>query len=1274
MALTWTQPSGYSLGTINERQTVSIALPVSSSVGITFQKITGKIPPGMRIQSSNLVGTPYEIPRTTEFKFVIRASSSSEFADRTFTLTVVGSDEPNWLTPAGALPIGANDAYYILDSSYIDFQLVATDTDTSTGQQLKFFIASDEGELPPGLILTESGRITGFVQPLLSIPLAAGNGPFDTDLYDNVAYDFGYRSTNGYDTYVFDLTVFDFSVPTGRPRKLNRNYEFIATVTDGDSVTKRKFRIFVVGDDFFRSDNVIETAGTGAYTADVSYVRAPIFTTPQYLGLRRANNYQTFKIDIYEGFSELGPVIYDYSDINALISAICIRETANDNRLGQSLVRIERADGVPQVGYKFSFNGEFTGATEEIYTITDVDVLGGDIYRLTVSPALEVTVANGSSVFIGTDSVLPTGMIFDQTTGEVFGTVPYQPAITLTYQFTIKAIRFGQGSEQAVSRRVFTVDILGEVESVMNWTSPEDLGTIDSGYVSTLSIVSSSTFSGSAILYTLEDGKLPPGLTLNLDGEIVGKVNQLTNQIRYRSLWKTSTSYQINTVVKQNNIRGIKSLTRRRNVATVVTSLDHNFVTGDLVEIVSDDLNFNYYDAVSVTIAPIELTGSTSSTSDDVYTYISGVSTAAAGTYTGVASIAVTGGGAGATFTVTKRSSLTGYNGVTTITMLSPGSGYSTGDQIKILGSLLGGASPTNDLTFIISESVKVTFTIPTQKLTPLAPVFTLIKGTSSSVSAFSYNDVPAASTTGSGTGARFKIDKGSNGSTNYTGLVTVILVDPGFGYLPGDRITISGAHLGGLDVVNDLTFTTSTGLEFWYRVNGNSNSKYNGRYFAVSYQRVLIGTELTDTLTLNFDEDPGSFGSGLISIETDPGVYAGQTLIVPLNYFNYPNKGASIGMKPASGTTYNLPTFYKCITAHTSSALFNTDLTKWSVYKFPESDKTLTTFDSVNLSLDSGDTTLDRSYTFTIRARDQLGYSAITRTFTLTVNTPNNTYYSNLTAKPFLKLNQRSVFRDFITDGEVFDQSVIYRPSDPYFGIQTDLKMLVYAGIETKQAVEYISAMGRNHKTKRFTFGELKKAVAKIPGTNTIVYEIIYVEMLDPLEKGKDHLPSTIKYSRSNIDITVDQNNEFYIGPDFSKDTAFWHRPIPFNVTLDRNDVFAGDPGTGIRFPSSISLWRYRIQNMENTASERNYLPLWMRSIQPGETTEINYVAAVPLCYCKPGGADTVLLNIENYIKTTTFDFKNLDYTIDRYTIDSVTGEYTDKYLVFRNDRTTIT
>ena len=1179
----WTVSSGYSLGNLNERQTVNIALPVSSTVGVTFRLITGKLPAGLRLQGGSIVGTPFEVPRTTEYKFVIRATNTSGFADRTFILNVAGADEPQWLTPAGRLPVGSNDAYYILDSSFVDFNLVVSDTDTATGQKLNFFIASDEGELPPGLIMTPQGRITGFVQPVLAIPLDAGDGSYDENLYDRVAYDFGYRPSNGYDTYVYDLTIYDFSIPTGRPRKLNRNYEFIATVTDGDTVTKRKFRIFVVGDDFFRSDNVITTAGSGAYTADVTYVRAPIFTTPPYLGLRRANNYQTFKIDIYEGFSELGPVAYQLSDVNADISAVCIRELPTDNRLGQTAIRIERCSGVPTTGLKISFNGEFAGATEEIYTITDVDVLGGDIYRLTVSPAVEMNIPNGSAIYIGTASTLPPGMVFDFTNAEIFGTVPYQPAITETYRFTIKGIRFGQGAEQAISRRVFSVDVLGEVESVMNWVSPENLGSIDSGYISTLALTASSTVTGSAVLYTVENGRLPPGLSLNLDGEIVGKVNQLTSQYHYRSFWKSSNVYNKNDIVKVNDVKSIKSLTRRKNTASVVTSVDHEFLTGDLVEIVSDDLNFNYYDAVSVTIAPIELESSTS----------------------------------------------------------------------------VVDTSETDDGPWL------VTFAIPTQKLAPLAPVFTLVSGTAVATTPAYYYDVPVKSTSGVGTGARFRIDKGLNLITaTYRGVTTIKLLATGTGYLPGDTITISGADLGGVDGANDLTFTTSSGLEFYYRINGNSNRNFGGRFFATA--------STTSSITLAFDTDPGVFGTGTISVTTGIGTYEAQTLIIPLNYFNYPNKGTSIAMKNASGTTYNQPTYYKAISDNAGTI----DLSRWEVYRFPLSDISLTTYDSgvgsVPTLFDGGSTSYDKKYVFTVRARDQLGYSAVTRTFTLTVNTPNNAYYSNIFARPFMKQDQRAVFKEFINDSTIFDPTLIYRGSDQFFGVQRDLKMMVYAGIETKSAAEYVSAMGRNHKIKRFKFGEVKKALAKVPGTTDEVYEVIYIEMVDPLEKGKSKLPLTFKYSRSNQNITVDQTNEFYSrdSADQSRLNPHWKRPIPFNVTLDRNDLFAGDPGTGIRFPSSISLWRYRIQNMQNTKHERNYMPLWMRSIQPGGTQELDYVAAVPLCYCKPGGADAILLNIKN----SQFDFKLLDYTIDRYIIDSVDGDYTDKYLVFRNDRTTIT
>jgi hypothetical protein len=90
----------------------------------------------------------------------------------------------------------------------------------------------------------------------------------------------------------------------------------------------------------------------------------------------------------------------------------------------------------------------------------------------------------------------------------------------------------------------------------------------------------------------------------------------------------------------------------------------------------------------------------------------------------------------------------------------------------------------------------------------------------------------------------------------------------------------------------------------------------------------------------------------------------------------------------------------------------------------------------------------------------------------------------------------------------------------------------------------------------------------------------------------------------------------------------------------------------------------------MPGTGSERNYMPLWMRSIQDSTKQELGFVLAVPICYCKPDTSADILINI----KYSGFDFKNLDYTVDRYIIDSVTGYSNDKYLVFKNDKVTIT
>ena len=922
MALTvWTKTSGYSFGTFQERSTLDIDLPINLAAGVSsFRVISGKLPPGLRISGLKIIGTPYEVPRETIFEFCIRAEKTGQISDRTFLITIQGTDAPEFVTPGGPLAINNNQIqYFVLDSSYVDFQIEAYDRDTTAGQTLNYFIADNDGTLPPGLSLSPDGKITGLVEPAQSIRPVDGSGTYDDGYYDSVAFDFGSRPTNGFDSYLYDTVFFDFSIPASRPKKLNRNYEFVVSITDGDVtpetiitfdidgnpkttyISKRKFAIFVVGDDYFRADNVSLYDGTSLFTADATYLRAPIWLTKSNLGLHRANNYITLVLDTYD----VNEVIYSLEEINADIPAVTLRKTTNDNKINTYSITISDATSAPIIGQWLTFGGLFKitdPVTDEVlaepdyrkYQISHVFSLGNNEYRLTVVQPLQLNLPNGITFYIGNLSELPEGLSFDQTTAEVYGISPYQPAITKEYKFTVSATRFSDKGEYAKAPRVFTVSIIGEVESVMSWISPSDLGSINANFVSTLKIEATSSIVGATVLYSKVSGRLPPGLGLNQDGEIVGKVNQ---------------------------------------------------------------------------------------------------------------------------------------------------------------------------------------------------------------------------------------------------------------------------------------------------------------------YAR--------------------------------PGV-AGLTT------FDY-----------ATGAT----------------------------------------------TFDNSETSIDRIFEFTVEAKDQFGYSVTTQSFSIKVETPNDILYGNLRTKPFLKLDQRAKWKGFINNTSVFTPESIYRPNDPSFGVQQELSMLIFAGIETTEAAAYIAAMGLNHKRKRFQFGAVKKATAIIPGTHNEVYEVVYIQMIDPLEVNGSRLPSTIKnLGQRPTEITADTSNNIWeAGFSITYDEFGNRAPTPAEqlkldrlaapgntrrpdptMSIDQTGYEISNPKISTYYPNSISNWRerlkssYRIDNLGNQIPlelERNYLPLWMRSIQPGSRQELDFQLAVPLCYCKVGSADDVILNI----KFSGFDFKLLDYTADRYIIDAAGDEIGDKYLIFRNDRITV-
>ena len=131
---------------------------------------------------------------------------------------------------------------------------------------------------------------------------------------------------------------------------------------------------------------------------------------------------------------------------------------------------------------------------------------------------------------------------------------------------------------------------------------------------------------------------------------------------------------------------------------------------------------------------------------------------------------------------------------------------------------------------------------------------------------------------------------------------------------------------------------------------------------------------------------------------------------------------------------------------------------------------------DFATTTYDSDLTSFDRVYTFVVSARDIFNYTESAKTFQITVNSSADTSFSNLSFKVLQKQSKRTKFNNFINDISVFDPTKIYRYGDPAFGVQNELKMLMYAGIESKDAYTFINAMTRNHWNKRLKFGKIKK------------------------------------------------------------------------------------------------------------------------------------------------------------------------------------------------------
>ncbi len=912
MTISWVTAAG-SLGTFQERQTISIPINATSDLGnVTYEVISGSLPRGLRLNGPSIVGTPTEVRKYTESRFVIRAKDSSDLEDRTFAISIDGADAPRWITEEGFLQVGQGEAYYALDNSYIDFQLEARDTDEIAGDTLEYYLVPNGGELPPGLTLTTQGRIYGFTDPIFAVEYNENyTGSYDTSAFDVLPLDVPQARSNGFDSYFYDAVTFDYNEPVRSPRRLSRPYAFVVSATDGRSEIRRLFKIYIVTEEFLKADNSIVQVDTNLFRADSSGDRVPQWITPGYLGRRRANNYLTIFLDVYDPTEFTGTIVYYKSDTNP--GSYKLKETGEITTDG----KYEISDILPK--FTYNLRGNWSNAVN--YKIGDAVIYNRLTWVCIANHSNQTPAENSywSNELINTqlgkftapnssywevieketDSVFPPGLTLDNLSGDLAGKVPYQSAVTRTYKFTMIAVNFPADLTESTlrgdwngtstyfegesvryegfiyvaiadnqnqtpdtstdywrlgvstSEKTFTIDIIGEIESAIEWISDSDLGTIKPNQPSRKQLEAKSLLYGNLAIYELVSGSLPPGLSLLGTGLIVGKVRQF----------------------------------------------------GDL--------------------------------------------------------------------------------------------------------------------------------------------------------------------------------NQGIVGLTRF-------------------------------------------------------------------YER-------TDSINANEDSSTGS-------------------------------------------------------RAYT------------------------TTFDDDT-------TTFDKKFTFNVKARDTANYAESIKEFSITVVTDNQKTFANLYMVALQsKLNRLNWF-NFITDANIFKIEDIYRYGDSNFGVQSEIKMLVFAGIESVEAVKFVQAMSRNHYRKQIKFGEVKKALAKDPTTQEVVYEAVYVEIVDEFETNGVSISDTINLP-DNI------NSKVIISYDAIKVDS----DIPFVSDSDHQRVF----------PNSIKNMRKRIKSIGNR--DRDFLPLWMRSTQIISPVELGYTKALVLCYAKSGRGDYII----SRIKASGFDFKKIDFTADRYLIDVLEGEIENKYLAF--------